>query len=216
MQIDRARFLLLTASLAGGGCAPAAPDPATPPGPTGAPTSTEPEVVVPETPDPDPTSHETNSTPPATTSEPETPPASACDNDTGTVPTCSISKPPGPFCEGYNETRAACKGLKNALRDGVAAKATACLNAASGTQAICDYYLNESCVTAAIRTACIQPSTQSLCAPVVAQCGSNQWGNLSMDDCQKLLSAVKDGKRKPMITCMTEGCSLESCTWMLR
>ena len=103
-----------------------------------------------------------------------------------------------------------------ALRNAVAAKAVACLNATSGTQDACDYTKSESCATEAIRTACVQPSTFNACSPVVSQCAGYSWGKLAMADCQALLSAVKDGKRKSMITCMTEGCSIESCTWMLR
>ena len=36
------------------------------------------------------------------------------------------------------------------------------------------------------------------------------------DDCQRLLSSVKDGKRQAMLTCMAEGCAIDSCTWSLR
>ncbi len=216
MQIDRARFLLLTASLAGGGCAPASPDPVVPPEPTAAPTSTESEVVVPETPEPATTASGETTSQTTSSSTPDEPPAGSCDNDTGTVPACAITKPPGPFCESFTETKAACKFYKQVLRDGVAAKAVTCLNAASGSQAVCDFSLTEACASAAIRTACIQPSTFNQCSPVVTACAGNQWSKLGMDDCQKLLSSVKDGKRQAMITCMTEGCSLESCTWMLR
>ncbi|MEZ4312738.1 MAG: hypothetical protein R3F14_32340 [Polyangiaceae bacterium] len=47
-----------------------------------------------------------------------------------------MSAPPGPHCEGLSDARASCKGFKNALRAGVAAKAVACLSAGSGTQAV--------------------------------------------------------------------------------
>lgn len=218
MQIDRARFLLLTASLAGSGCS-ANPQTSGNVAPT--PTPSGPELVVPETgdtttdevPEQTTTSVATSDPPPQPT---QTPPTGACDNDTGTVPACSISAPPGPFCEGLSDAKATCKGYKNILRAGVAAKAVACLNAASGTADICDYSKLETCTSAAIRAACVQPSTFSACSPVVAQCSGSSWSKLTMNDCQGLLSAVKDGKRQSMITCMVEGCSLESCTWMLR
>jgi hypothetical protein len=178
--------------------------------------------VVPET--PDTTDTTTTTSAPATSSvasaEPsQTPPQTpqgACDNDAGTVPACSIAKPPGPFCESFADTKANCKSFKTALRSAVAAKAVACLNATSGTQDACDYSKSESCAAEAIRGACVQPSTFNACSPVVSQCSGYSWGKLSMGDCQAMLSAVKDGKRQSMITCMTEGCSLESCTWMLR
>ncbi|MEZ4312737.1 MAG: hypothetical protein R3F14_32335 [Polyangiaceae bacterium] len=36
-----------------------------------------------------------------------------------------------------------------------------------------------------------------------------------MADCQGLLSSVKDGKRREMVTCMTEVASTP-CAWQLR
>ncbi|MFO0586996.1 MAG: hypothetical protein U0441_05645 [Polyangiaceae bacterium] len=221
MQIDRARFLLLTASLAGGGCSasPATTGPSAPPTPT--PSGTE--MVVPEVPETstelmahDQVSALTTST---TTSDDTTTSQTAsgpCDNDAGTVPACSILPPPGPFCESLADTKAYCKTFKTSLRTAIAEKAVSCLNAASKTQDICDFSKSESCASEAIRTACVQPSTFNACSPVVATCAGYSWSKLSMNDCQQLLSAVKDGKRQSMITCMTEGCSLESCTWMLR
>lgn len=222
MQIDRARFLFLTASLAGGaGCSATPVQPGPGPGPGPAPTGTQ--VGVTETPQ---TATETESlttaaqttvasAEPTTTSAPVQPPG-ACDNDTGTVPSCSIAAPPGPFCESLSDTKAACKSYKSSFRGAIAAKAVACLNAASKTPAICDYQKAETCGTEAIRTACVQPSTFNACSPIVSTCAGSSWSKITMQDCQQLLSAVKDGKRQQMITCMTEGCSIESCTWMLR
>jgi hypothetical protein len=215
MQIDRARFLLLTASLAGGGCSSnPTTDPATPPTPT----ETGQELVVPETPDPATTAEPTASADPQPTQTPAQPkpPSGACDNDTGTVPTCSIKAPPGPHCESFSETKMACKTYKSGLRGAIAAKAVSCLNAVSGTQDVCGYEKSQNCALEAIRTACIQPSTFNQCSPLVSQCAGNRWGKLDIDDCQKLLSSVKDGKRQAMITCMTEGCSIDSCLWSLR
>ena len=219
MQIDRARFLLLTASLAGGGCSasPATTGPSAPPAPT--PSGTE--LVVPEVPETSETTTESESASTSTTTASETTTSSQtasgpCDNDAGTVPACSLAPPPGPTCESFADTKAYCKTYKTSLRTAVAAKAVSCLNAASKTQDICDFSKAESCASEAIRTACVQPSTFNACSPVVATCAGYSWAKLSMNDCQSLLSAVKDGKRQSMITCMTEGCSLESCTWMLR
>lgn len=229
MQIDRARFLLLTASLAGAagpGCSANSPEGPATPAPSTSTTATDPGALT-SAPEPDPTSTDPvvaipTSAPtvdPVTTAEPVTtsqPSSGTCDNDTGTIPACSIAGPPGPFCEGLTDAKAACKGYKAALRPAIAAKAVACLNAGSGKQAICDYQLLEACSTASIRTACINPSTATSCNNVVAACSGNQWGKITMNDCQSLLSAVKDGKKQSMVTCMMEGCSLDSCTWMLR
>jgi len=218
MQIDRARFLLLTASLAGGGCSA---NPPVEPVPQPEPTSTGTEIVVAETPEPaDPVvpvaSVAVSSTPTAEPVTPVPPPSGACDNDTATVPACSISAPPGPVCESFSDAKSSCKSYKTGLRGAVAARAIACLNAASGTPDICDYTKSEACATAAIRTACIQPSTFNACSPVVSMCAGYSWSKLNMQDCQQMLSSVKDGKRGAMITCMTEGCSLDSCTYALR
>lgn len=220
MQIDRARFLLLTASLAGGGCSSNPPaDPATPPAPadTGqqiAATDPAPDATV----DVEPPATTAAVDPTTTTEEPPPPqtPAGACDNDTGTVPACSVSAPPGPHCESFSDTKAACKSYKGGLRGGIAAKAVACVNAVSGTQAVCDWDISTKCGAQAIRTACIQPSTFNQCSPIVSRCAGYNWNKLTLDDCQRLLSSVKDGKRQRMITCMTEGCSIDSCIWDLR
>ncbi len=232
MQIDRARFLFLTASLAGnaaplamGGCSATPTDVSAPP----APTPTGPELVVA---DPGQTGESTesettlavgdstssSSTPsePAPLQTPQNPAPGACNNDVGTVPACSINKPPGPSCESFADTKASCKGYKSALRDAIAARAVTCLNSASGTQDICDYSKSEACASAAVRTACIQPSTFNQCSPIVAACAGSSWSKLTMQECQQLLSAVKDNKRQTMVTCMTEGCSIDSCTWMMR
>jgi hypothetical protein len=153
--------------------------------------------------------------PSQTRPEPQ-PPSGTCDNDTGTVAACSLKAPPGPTCESFSDTKAACKSYKGALRGAIAAKAVACLNAKSGTPDVCDWELSQKCMSESIRTACIQPSTFNQCSPVVSQCAGLQWNKLTMDDCQWLLSSVKDGKRQSMITCMTEGCNIDSCGWSLR
>lgn len=225
MQIDRARFLFLTASLAGGGCSSNPPvDPATPP----APAETGQELVVAETPGADTTSAsdtsdaapvETASSAdpePTASSQPAQAPSGACDNDTGTVPACSIAKPPGPHCESFSDTKASCKAFRGGLRGAIAAKAVACLNAVSGTPDVCDWERSQKCGNAAVHTACIQPSTFNQCSPILSQCAGYAWSKLTMDDCQRLLSAVKDGQRQAMITCMSEGCSADSCMWSLR
>jgi hypothetical protein len=210
MQIDRARFLLLTASLAGGGCSSNPPsEPVTPPAPTEAPL----EVAVPET--PQETSGETEDPERDRPSQPQ-PAAGGCDNDTGTVPACSIAAPPGPYCESFSDTKSSCKAYKSGLRGAIAAKAVACLNAVSGTQDVCDWNKANSCGTEAIKTACIQPSTFNQCSPVVSACAGYNWSKLGMEDCQRLLSSVKDGKRQAMLSCMSEGCSSDGCMWSLR
>ena len=216
MQIDRARFLLLTASLAGGGCSSNPPnDPVMPPNPA----ETGPAIAVAVPPAETTATAEPTEEPtprPSETPQPPQTPQGACDNDVGTAAACSLAAPPGPFCESLADNKAYCKSFKSGLKATIAAKAVDCINAASGKPEACGWDLGEKCASEAIRTACIQPSTFNQCAPLVSQCAGLQWNKLTMDDCQRLLSSVKDGKRKAMVTCMTEGCSIDSCMWSLR
>jgi hypothetical protein len=104
-----------------------------------------------------------------------------------------------------------CNKLSRGLRPRVAEKAVDCLLAKSGKQSICDFRAASECALSAIRKACIEPSTQSLCATPVRACG----GSLSMKDCQSLLSAVNVKHRRSMIACVTEGCSIDYCMYDL-
>jgi hypothetical protein len=132
-----------------------------------------------------------------------------CD-DGGVVPRgCGTLKAPGPQCESFSDTKAMCGKLSRGLRPRVAEKAVDCILSKSGKQSICDFRGANECALAAVHKACIEPSTQSSCTPVVRACN----GQLSMRDCQSLLSAVTDKHRREMLSCVTEGCSIDYCLY---
>lgn len=217
MQIDRSRFLLLTATMASGACGGAAQ-----PAAGGEPVVAAPVVTLPEEGKPASTAaHPPGQTAVAEPSEgiretlegpgsasAEEP--SLCD-DGGVAPKgCSTLRAPGPQCESFTDTRDMCGKLAHGLKPSVAEKAVDCLLAKSGKQSICSFDAANQCGMSAVRKAsCIEPSTQSACAPAVKACG----GRLTTKDCQALLSAVTSRNRQNMIACVTEGCSIDYCMY---
>ncbi|MRG95051.1 hypothetical protein [Polyangium spumosum] len=210
MQIDRSRFLLLTATLSSGACGGAA-QPA-----GGDPVVAAPVVTLPE--EGQAASGESH----ASADEPSAVIASldgttptgfedlvTCDDD-GVAPTgCNTLRAPGPQCESFTDTRDMCSTLAHGLRPRVAEKMVDCLLAKSGKQSICSFQAANQCAMSAVRAACIEPSTQSACAQVVKACG----GRLAMKDCQALVSSVNGKNRRNMIACVTEGCSVDYCMY---
>lgn len=218
MQIDRSRFLLLTATMAGSAC-----------GSQSAPSSGGLVVAAPvvalggsET----PANGETPKKPADIASAVEGDPivalggvkpneddtdASMCEEGGVAPKGCGSLRAPGPQCESFADTKAMCSKLARGLKPRVAEKAVDCLIAKSGKQSICDFRVGSECAIAAVHKACIEPVTQSTCAPIVRACS----GNLSMKDCQSLLSAVGDKHRRSMVSCMTEGCAIDYCMYEL-
>jgi len=228
MDIDRSRFFFLTASIAGLGsaCGAGAASTTSSGGPV--PVVAEPVVALPAEPfattDKDGRSTGKNATPEdAEVGEDDGTMAAlalsgstgsdndllSCD-DSGAAPkSCKPLRAPGPQCESFADTVVLCGRMSKGLRPRVAEKAVDCLLAKSGKQSICDFRAASECALSAIRKACVEPTTQSLCATPVKACG----GRLSMKDCQSLLSAVKSNERRAMISCVTEGCSIDYCMY---
>ncbi|MDI1445747.1 hypothetical protein [Polyangium sp. 6x1] len=220
MQIDRSRFLLLTATMASGACGGAAQ-----PGAAGDPVVAAPVVTLPEEGPPAAKGSGAAHPPgPPGAGEPseqvfvasldgQTTPdlgLSACDDDGVAPKGCDTLRAPGPQCESFMDTRDMCGKLAHGLKPHVAEKAVDCLLAKSGKQSICTFDAANQCAMSAVRKApCIEPSTQSACAPVVKACG----GRLAMKDCQALLSSVTSRNRQNMIACVTEGCSTDYCMY---
>jgi len=224
MHIDRSKFLLLTASIAGAGCGSNSS-----PSAGGAVVVAAPIVTLPDTSAPGAnTATAGTSTKPGqttgNTSDEEvlaaadrTPGAAAEDtsicDDGGLAPTgCSSIRAPSSQCESFSETKSMCGKLAHGLKPKIAEKAVDCLLAKSGKQPICVFGVANDCAMAAVKKACIDPSTQASCTPLVRNCG----GRLNMRDCQSLLSAVVSSNRREMIACMTEGCSTEYCMYDVR
>lgn len=221
MQIDRSKFLLLTASIAGTSC-----------GSNAASSSGGPIVVAsPVVALPGPEATAVPSAQVASTNKPGQTNANATDEETlaaldrspgaavengsmcdegGAAPTgCATLRAPGPQCESFADTRRMCGVLARGLRPKVAEKAVECILARSGKQAVCDFNLANQCGLTAVQRGCVEPSTQNSCTALVRNCN----GNLQMRDCQALLSSVTAKNRRNMISCMTEGCSVEYCMY---
>ncbi|MDC3955824.1 hypothetical protein [Polyangium jinanense] len=218
MQIDRSRFLLLTATMASGACGGAAQ-----PG-AGDPVVAAPVVTLPEEDKPaesrttagspgqpgvgEPSEEVRATLEGAGSSSGDEP--SVCD-DGGPAPKgCDTLRAPGPQCESFIDTRDMCGKLAHGLKPRVAEKVVDCLLAKSGKQSLCTFDIANQCGMSAVRKAsCIEPSTQSACAPAVKSCG----GRLAMKDCQALLSSVNRKNRENMLACVTEGCSIDYCMY---
>lgn len=220
MQIDRSRFLLLTASIAGGACGSNSSS-------SGAPVVVASPVVA--LPDPEGSvgaaARNTNAgksgqaavvtgDDDALAAADRTPGAAVEDGsmceEGGPAPTgCGALRAPGPQCESFADTKQTCGKLARGFRPRVAEKAVDCIMAKSGKQTVCDFGLASQCGIAAVQKGCVEPSTQSACTPLVRACG----GSLQMRDCQALLSSVTAKNRRRMISCMTEGCSIDYCIY---
>lgn len=221
MQIDRSSFLLLTASIAGSSCGSnsastsggpivvASPVVALP----GPEATTSPSVKVASGGKPGQTA--VNASDEETLAALDRSPGAAAEDgsmceEVGPAPTgCSTLRAPGPQCESFADTRRLCGVLAKGLRPKVAEKAVECILARSGKQSVCDFNLANQCGLTAVQRGCLDPSTQNSCTALVRNCN----GNLQMRDCQALLSSVTSKNRRNMISCMTEGCSVEYCMY---
>ncbi|MBK9264949.1 MAG: hypothetical protein IPM54_34850 [Polyangiaceae bacterium] len=223
MHIDRSRFLLLTASIAGGACSSSSASSSSGPVVVAAPI-----IALPAEGDGAPAS--SGASAPVKSSQTvmgsgdddalaalDRPP-SAADDDGGTCdeggapPTgCGTLRAPGPHCESFSDTKAMCGKLARGLRPRVAEQVVDCILAKSGKQSVCDFDLANQCGLVALQKACIEPSTQAACAPIVRACG----GRLQMRECQALVSSVTSRNRRNMMTCITEGCSADYCLYQV-
>ncbi|MBI4953497.1 MAG: hypothetical protein HY908_15830 [Myxococcales bacterium] len=213
MQVDRSRFLALTAALATG-CAPG--EPAKQPTELDASAAGDPLVV--------------HVAPPADTyspsleprsGEPQTPPetpAYAPERTSALAATCRGLKPgPGPVCESFEDTKLECEGFEQALETRVAEKAVECLAQKSGKAQICDFSAATNCFASALRYGGSEPTAASRCGPIVTQCA--QWSQppqLSMSSCRSAIGAVKPERREALIACMAESCTLDGCYYAIR
>jgi hypothetical protein len=223
MKIDRDRFLVLAATMAGGvtlapGCISAQ--------------SSRTLVVVETEEAPAPTRGE----PSATTTTTAAPIAAATDagaqtpdpykgtpvmaqscnpalNNVGTAPSCNL-KAPGPTCESFSDTKQECPTLTKKLKPRVAAAAIECLKRKSGTQEICEFNVTGICAYEALGSACLDPTAKAVCNKVVAKCGAgprDAYNKMSRESCEAGVSGVADAKRAKFISCITEFCRFEGC-----
>lgn len=214
MQVDRSRFLALTAAMAAGGCAPSTP--AKPGGgelePAGsgdaivhvaAPVDTYSPPVEGQKTDPVPR-------PDVTAYSPE--------RASMLASTCRSLKPgPGPVCESFEDTKVECEGFEQVLEARAAEKAVECLQSKSGKPQICDFTVATKCFESALRYGPSEPTAAARCQPIVSQCA--QWQHspqLTLSSCRTAIGAVKPDRREALIACMAEACTLDSCFYAIR
>ena len=219
MRIDRARFLALTAALAGCNTQPPA---ATPGGVLEIPTTVtqddarDASAIAALSPDASPlfAKHEAG----APIAEGGDPPDSCTStNATGTPADCSKIQRPrtAPQCESFDDTVDECNDMARLFKPAVAEKATKCLVARSGTNGICQFGIAAICASQAFRASCGDPSTLAECKAVAQKCASQTVSNVApkvtIGECQGALAAVATKHRSAMLSCMSEGCTSGYC-----
>jgi hypothetical protein len=202
MQVDRSRFLLLTASLAAAACnQPAA-------------------ALSPDTGGVDPARSKDADTPtragssgdpavwleiePGTEDRPTR--ADACDNTVGTPAPCAL-RPPAGHCESFDMTERLCANMSTILQPRAAEAAVACMASVSGTPRLCEWDLWGECVAAGTQNSCVEASTGPECDSISSQCG----GSLDIFSCQQTLSAVRPQHRNSVASCVREFCEVSYC-----
>jgi hypothetical protein len=200
MQIDRSRFLFLTASLAAAACnqptAAITPD-------TGSvePAKSEGQGTTEEKPDGVWLEIE-----PGTEDQPKTAGNADCDNSVGSTPPCAFTAP-GGHCESFEFTQQTCRAMSEAMQPRAAEAAVNCMLAASGTWEICDWSITQKCSAAGLQATCVEPATRPECESISSQCG----GSLDVFTCQQALSAVKPHRIQGVASCIREFCDLSFC-----
>jgi hypothetical protein len=230
MQLDRAKFLALTTTIAAGhvACAREA-QPAEQPamlmataaplgrlGPT--PPASEPPIATsPAITAPTATASARNNPFDVSSAVPNSAYAGiVCPVTTGTIGDCGTLRPPGPSCEGFDDLKETCSTLARSLQPRVAQKAVACILAKSGTRAMCDFRTPSRCVLGALAAACTDPAVETTCASIASNCGPGRvpLGGAPMitkPPCIQALSAVSGPQRDSVRSCVSEECSLNSC-----
>ena len=223
MDVDRSRFLVLTASIAaarGARPAPAGPVEGAAPAPTlpverpadddedppAAPPPSGPrQAAVPEAP----------GAAQAATVGDIAPEAGPCDSAAGKPGDCAALRAPGPQCESFSDTRRMCGVWRKGFQPRVAEKAVGCLLAMSGTRDVCDPSRIEACALQALRSACADTSAEARCDAIVAGCAGLRYATVTRSACVAALSAVVPWSRPRLASCMTEGCSVDGCFYDL-
>ena len=229
MQIDRSRFLMLTASIAASGCAGSqpqavevpeqtvvviAPPPPQPAGSASAAPALEPddepqaELVAPAAEEDDEEALD-----PADRALAAAP--STCGNDRGRVGSCSTLRAPGPNCESFADTQQQCEAFASGMHPKAAEKAVACLLARSGQRSICQFDVGQKCAVESLKSVCIEPYSAQPCRSVMSVCSGQRFNKLTLQQCQRALSAVKGRNRLSLVTCITESCAVDYCFYNL-
>jgi len=204
MDIDRSRFLLLTASLAAAACN-------RPPGAT-----------IPDTGGAEPAASNDDATEdkdqdaspkvwleiePGSEDDPNSRASATCDNTVTRGPvTCDLSAPSG-HCESFASTQQMCRKLPQFMVPRAAEAAVDCFHAASGTQRICSWEIWNQCVEAGLQTACVEPETRARCQSISSACG----GSVDVFHCQQAISGVVPRFADQVASCVQEICEVPFC-----
>lgn len=153
--------------------------------------------------------------PDTTSAEPIAAADTRCSNSQAEVPQCSL-KPPGPQCESFNDTKKECPVVRSLLKPRAAQRFVECLNAKSGTQAICEFTSASTCMPFALAGTCIEPGTEATCRRSVELCDRRGKGHeLTMHGCQALLSGTVASQHRRLISSMVEFCTTRYGYWDL-
>ncbi|MBW2453033.1 MAG: hypothetical protein JRI68_00905 [Deltaproteobacteria bacterium] len=136
-------------------------------------------------------------------------PARGCDR---------LREPPGPHCEDFVLVVVDCTTTLSPLVSPVARRALSCLQAKSGTQALCGARrVVARCAAQAVIEVPIKPATAAVCAEIVAQCEPRQAASGSKPTvvaCQQYLSAQRCWHLAEGSQCLAGACSVDECLQM--
>jgi hypothetical protein len=138
-----------------------------------------------------------------------------CQNSEGDPAECAL-RAPGPQCESFKDTKKECPVVRSLLKPRVAERFMSCLNAKSGTQAICEFTAASTCMPQALAAACIEPWTEAPCSRAMKRCDARGKGHeLNVRDCQALLSGTVKSQHQRLISSVTEFCTVRYGYWDL-
>ncbi len=199
MQIDRSRFLVLSASIAASACGAAKTD------------SENVEVATPVEVEPSRGGE-------PVLAEPTIAELPSADSGTSLQEMCdSIEPPPGPHCESFSDSKSSCATFIQSMEPEAAERAVSCLVDRSKTAAICDYNSIPDCFIVGISDYAEDPRHAKQCANVASMCAGNRYarGDLTAQSCGAAMGAVRDDLESRLISCMAEGCGIGTCVWRL-
>ena len=205
MQVDRKRFLLLTASLAAAACnqrgAAVTPDTG-----SGEPDDASGEAQAGMTVDASP--QVWLEIEPGSAQDPNAAgQKDGCDNYTGQPDSCASFSAPAGHCENFNFNRRLCQGFAEVMVPRAAESSVACMLAGSGSPAVCEWDYWHQCIGAGMQSACIDQNTRTECEQVSAHCG----GSVDVFQCQQALSAAKQTLQPRVASCIREFCEVPFC-----
>lgn len=212
MQVDRSRFLLLTASLAActTSSSPTTPDTGKVDPPNSSDSSSDASGGA-TTRDASGSSGASSGVwleiEPGTEDPAQTFDPAACDNAKGAPKSCDGLSAPGPQCESFFDSQRFCEAFPRVMQPRAAEAAVDCMLAKSGTEAICDWTAWQDCAAAGMRATCIEPATRSTCMSISSACG----GTLDVFQCQQAFAATRSADAGRVASCIQEFCEVTFC-----